>query len=200
MEQKLAPAPSEGLILKRIWAWLVARPPEPMVTWIDRFNGFVCRVAMALTAIAVIATFYEVVLRYVFGKPTLWVNELTLWMGSVIFLMAGVYAMQRRSHIRITAVYDLMSPRMKLLCDVLSTLVVVAYAFMMIYAGFGVAWKTLISWERFGTFWNPPIPATVKPLVLIATALVAIQAVNNLFADSRGTLNSSGPNEHRRKG
>lgn len=183
---KQSPRPDQtGSLLRRLAEWFVARPPEATVTWIDRFNTFVCRIAMLLTAVAVIITFYEVVMRYIFGKPTLWVNEMTLWMGSVIFLMAGVYAMQRRSHIRITAVYDIMPPRLKLACDALSTLVVVAYATAMIAAGFKVAWSTLISWERFGTFWNPPIPATVKPLVLIATALVAAQAVNNLLVDGR---------------
>ena len=182
------PADIQGTIRARLAHWLTARPPEKTVTWVDRFNTFVCKAAMMLTAVAVVITFYEVVLRYVFGKPTLWVNELTLWMGSVIFLMAGVYAMQRRSHIRITAVYDLMPPRLKLACDAFSTLVVAAYAAIMIAAGYEVAWKTLISWERFGTFWNPPIPATVKPLVLIATGLVAVQAINNLFADAKTVL------------
>ena len=173
-----------GSLLRALGKWLISHPTDARVTFIDRFNALVSRLAMLLTAVAVIITFYEVVMRYVFFSPTLWVNELTLWIGSVIFLVAGVYTMQRRSHIRITAAYDLMSTRLQVFCDVLATLVVVAYAAMMIVAGFDVAWKTLVTWERFGTFWNPPIPATVKPLVLIATALVAVQAVNNLLIDS----------------
>ncbi|MCY3880350.1 MAG: TRAP transporter small permease [Rhodobacteraceae bacterium] len=177
---------------RRIIHWLLARPPEERVTWLDRFNSCICKAAMFLTAVAVIITFYEVVLRYIFGSPTLWVNEMTLWTGSIIFLMAGVYAMQRRSHIRITAVYDLMSPRVKLISDAVSTLVIVAYAAMMIVASYEIAWSTLMSWERFGTFWNPPIPATVKPLVLIATGLVALQAISNFFVDARNTLGASG--------
>ena len=37
--------------------------------------------------------------------------------------------------------------------------------------------------ERFGTAWDPPIPATVKPAILIIITLVTIQAVSNLIAD-----------------
>ncbi len=173
-----------GSLPKAFARWLVSHPPDETVTFVDRINAFVSRLAMLLTAVAVVITFYEVVMRYVFFSPTLWVNELTLWIGSVIFLVAGVYAMQRRAHIRITAAYDVMPPKLQVCCDVLSTLVVVGYAAAMIVAGIGVAWDTLIRWERFGTFWNPPIPATVKPLVLIVTALVAVQAVNNLLVDS----------------
>ena len=43
--------------------------------------------------------------------------------------------------------------------------------------------KRFMRWEGMGTEWNPPIPATMGPLVLIVTALIALQAVNNLFAD-----------------
>ena len=182
-----------GHPLRTLGRWLTGPPPGERVTPVDRFNTLISRAAMLLTGVAVVITFYEVVLRYVFFSPTLWVNELTLWLGSVIFLVAGVYAMQRRAHIRITAAYDLMPVRLQVACDILSTLVIVAYAAMMLTAGLPVAWKTLVSWERFGTFWNPPIPATVKPLVLIATALVAVQAVNNLLVDSLPRLRRDPP-------
>ena len=38
-------------------------------------------------------------------------------------------------------------------------------------------------WETFGTAWDPPIPATMKPLVLITVVLIAVQAVSNLIQD-----------------
>ena len=173
----------KGSILRGLRVWVFGRPDNPLVTPVDRFVSAVSRLAMFLTVVVVVITFYEVVMRYLFQSPTLWVNELTLWLGSVIFLVAGAYTMQRRAHIRITAVYDIAPRTVRLIFDIVAVLVVVAYAGMMIYAGFDVAFDTLMRWERFGTFWNPPIPATVKPLVLVVTFLVAVQAVNNLLAD-----------------
>lgn len=164
--------------------WIFARPDNPVVTPVDRGVMILSRIAMLLTPIVVGVTFFEVVLRYAFGSPTLWANELTLWLGSVIFLSAGVYTMQRRGHIRITAVYDLAPRWLRDIFDAVATAVVVAYAAMMIVAGFDVALDTLLRWERFGTYWNPPIPATVKPLVLFTTFLVALQAVNNFAIDT----------------
>jgi hypothetical protein len=38
-------------------------------------------------------------------------------------------------------------------------------------------------WETFGTAWDPPIPATMKPLILITVVLIAVQAVANLIAE-----------------
>jgi hypothetical protein len=37
--------------------------------------------------------------------------------------------------------------------------------------------------ETFGTAWDPPIPGIVKPFLIIAIVLVAVQAVSNLIAD-----------------
>ena len=45
-------------------------------------------------------------LRYAVEAPTLWANELTLWIGGFVFLCSGLYGMQQRSHIRIFLLYD----------------------------------------------------------------------------------------------
>jgi hypothetical protein len=37
--------------------------------------------------------------------------------------------------------------------------------------------------EVFGTFWDPPIPGTLKASLLAIISLVAVQAVSNLFSD-----------------
>ena len=183
MDAKTRELIRKGSILRGLRVWVFGRPDNPLVTPIDRIVTVLSRLTMFLTIIVVLITFYEVVMRYLFQSPTLWVNELTLWLGSVIFLVAGAYTMQRRAHIRITAVYDIVPRSVRLVFDIVAVVVVVAYAAMMIRAGFGVAFDTLVRWERFGTFWNPPIPATVKPLVLVVTFLVAVQAVNNLLVD-----------------
>jgi len=38
-------------------------------------------------------------------------------------------------------------------------------------------------WEMFGTAFDPPIPATVQPFVLIIVVLIAIQSVLNVIND-----------------
>ena len=43
--------------------------------------------------------------------------------------------------------------------------------------------KKFYHWEMFGTAFDPPIPATLQPMILIMVSLIAIQATVNLFAD-----------------
>ncbi|MEQ9240205.1 TRAP transporter small permease subunit [Roseovarius indicus] len=141
------------------------------------------RIAMILTALIVIVMFYEVVSRYVFSRPTLWANELSLWIAAFVFLFAGQYAMQQRSHIRIYVIYDMMPRWAQKAADVLSVLLIVAFTFALVWGNYADAERRFLRMETFGTAWDPPIPGIVKPAVLLIIVLVAIQAVSNLIAD-----------------
>ena len=144
---------------------------HPIESWMDRISVGISRVAMFLVALIVAIMFYEVVMRYVFEKPTLWVNEMSLWTAGAVYLLAGLYVMQQRGHIRIFILYDMVS------------LLIVLFAAGIVWGGFNEAYVKLMRWETFGTAWDPPIPATMKPLVLLTITLIAIQAVMNLIVD-----------------
>jgi TRAP-type C4-dicarboxylate transport system permease small subunit len=154
-------------------------------TLVDRVTIAISRVTMLLFGVIVVATFYEVVMRYLFGSPTIWANELSLMVAGIGYLFAGVYAMQRRDHIRITPLYDLAPPALERLFDLLALLCILTFATGMVVGGLTSAWRSLSNFERFGTAWDPPIPALLKPSILLTTVPIAIQAVSNFLADRR---------------
>ena len=141
------------------------------------------RIAMMSIIFIEIAMLYEVISRYVFARPTLWANEMTLWIASFLFLLAGLYAMQQRSHIRIFIIYEMFPRWAKKLADSVSVLLITIFTFCLIWGAFDEAVDKFDRFERFGTAWDPPIPATVKPAILIIITLVCIQAISNLIAD-----------------
>ncbi|MBY5933694.1 TRAP transporter small permease [Tateyamaria omphalii] len=149
----------------------------------DRLAVFIGRVTMMLIVLLTSVMLYEVILRYVFERPTLWANELSLWLAGFVFLCAGLYAMQQRSHIRIVLLYDAVPRWVQRIFDCISTLLIVTFAFFLIYGGYGEAFDKFYRWETFGTAFDPPIPATMKPMVLFVVGMVAIQAVINLISD-----------------
>lgn len=163
----------------------VRRAPMEFEHWtrLDRVSVFMGRVTMMLIILLTSVMIYEVILRYVFERPTLWANELSLWLAGFVFLLAGLYAMQQRSHIRIFLLYDVCPRWLQRTFDCISTFLIVLFAFFLIYGGYGEAFQKFMRWETFGTAFDPPIPATLKMMVLIIIALVALQAVINLVSD-----------------
>ncbi len=141
------------------------------------------RLAMMGVVFVVLVMFYEVVARYIFNKPTLWANELSLWIAAFVFLFAGQYAMQQRSHIRIYIIYDLMPRWAQKMSDCVSVFLIWVFAFALVWGGWNEARDKILRMETFGTAWDPPIPATIKAAILFIICLVAVQALSNLIAD-----------------
>ena len=152
-------------------------------TGFDRVSLFLGRVTMLLIVILVAVMAFEVMMRYVFEAPTLWANEMSLWMAAFVFLLAGLYSMQQRNHIRIFLLYDVMPRWAQRICDVISTLLIAVFAAALVWGGWTEAYDKFLRWETFGTAFDPPIPATVKPMILLTAVLVSLQAIANLIAD-----------------
>ena len=101
-------------------------------------------------------------------RPTLWANELTLWIAGFVFLCSGLYAMQQRCHIRIFLLYDVCRAGCSTPFDVIWVVLLVVFAFFLSYGSFNrSSCVKFYRWEMFGTAFDPPIPATVQPMILI---------------------------------
>lgn len=150
----------------------------------DRIAMFIGRITMILIISMTMVMLYEVMLRYIVEAPTLWANELTLWIAGFVFMLSGIYAMQQRSHIRIFILYEMMPRWMQHICDTLWVLLLWLFAFFMIYGSYKQVFVIKFHrWEMFGTAFDPPIPATIQPMILITIVLISIQAMVNLIAD-----------------
>ena len=151
---------------------------------IDRIALFFGRITMILIISMTSIMLYEVFLRYVFEAPTLWANELTLWIAGYVFLLSGFYAMQQRCHIRIFLLYEAVPRWLQHVFDVISVFLLWVFAIFLIYGSYQQVFVVkFYKWEMFGTAFDPPIPATVQPMILIVVALIAIQALINLIHD-----------------
>ena len=151
---------------------------------IDRIALFVGRITMILIISMTSIMLYEVFVRYVFEAPTLWANELTLWIAGYVFLLSGLYAMQQRCHIRIFLLYDAVPRWLQHVFDLISVGLLWIFTFFLVYGSFHQVFVIkFYRWEMFGTAFDPPIPATVQPMILIIVVLIALQAAINLISD-----------------
>jgi len=150
----------------------------------DQIAMFIGRVTMLLVLLMTCVMLYEVFLRYALEKPTLWANELTLWMAGFIFMLSGIYGMQQRSHIRIFIIYDLLPRWAQHICDVISVTLLWFFAACLVWGSYSQVFVgKFYNWQTFGTAFDPPLPATIQPIILITVVIVSIQALVNLIAD-----------------
>ena len=150
---------------------------------LDMVSHSFSRIAMWAPFFIVLIILYEVVMRYFFAAATLWVNEMSLWIAGGIYLSAGLYSLLQRSHIRIFIIYDMAPLWLRRVFDILSTLCVGIFAFAVVWGGFGESKAKFWRWETFGTAFDPPLPATIKPLILTVMLFLALQSISNLTRD-----------------
>lgn len=64
-----------------------------------------------LFILVVVISFYEVVARYVFNAPTIWVHETASFVGGSLFIIGGAYALAGDRHVRVVLIYDAVSTK-----------------------------------------------------------------------------------------
>lgn len=151
---------------------------------VDRIALFIGRVTMIMIITMTLVMLYEVFLRYAVEAPTLWANELTLWLAGFVFLCSGLYAMQQRCHIRIFLLYDICPRWLQRVFDCISAFMIALFAFFLVFGSYSQVFvNKFYKWEMFGTAFDPPIPATLQPMVLIIVVLIACKAIINVISD-----------------
>lgn len=128
---------------------------------------------------------YEVVMRYVFKAPTIWVHEISVALAAIAFAIGGPYVHGTRQHIAITYFLDRMSEAARRRLRVLHSLLALVFLGFLTHAAGNQAIGSLADGETSGTALNWPIPATLKTVFALCCALLFIQTLIHLVLDIR---------------
>ena len=120
----------------------VASKDDYPINWVDRITLFISHAIKYLMPVIVIVMMYEIFMRYIMEKPTMWVNELCLWLAGICYLVGGIYATRLRSHIRIVMLYDYVERPTQRIFDLISTIIIVTFAAAVIYGGWEDAYRS----------------------------------------------------------
>ncbi len=93
---------------------------------IDRFNTAVGRMASWCALAIVLIGFAVVLLRYVLGLGSIWLQESILYAHAALFLLAAAWTLKEGGHVRVDVFYASASPRVKAWVDLLGRAVAAA--------------------------------------------------------------------------
>lgn len=181
-----------------------ATPPAPereevvLRTTLDRYVNSAGSLISWLALIAMAISVWEVVMRYAFNSPTSWVHETVIFLIACIFALGGPVALARDKHIRIRVIYDAVSPGVRRIFEVFNSIITLLFTVGMSYAAYIMFWRSSHNptgdWqlERSGTSWNPPFPALTKAVILLAVAVMMLQAILHVIYAVRGSAAAGG--------
>jgi len=124
---------------------------------------------------------FEVVMRYVFNRPTIWVHETTIFLCAICFLFGGLHSVTRNGHIRVVLLYDYVSDRVRRWLDIaIYTICGLATGMFSI-----TLWPTVIRsfyaptgefrMITSGSAWDPAYPTFLRAFLFIVLIAMTIQ-------------------------
>ena len=86
---------------------------------------------------------YEVIMRYLFNSPTVWVNEISRFLQIWATYLALTYSFDRKEFIRITVLYDKLNEAGKKVLDFISAIFILTFSSFVLYFGWLIAYDSL---------------------------------------------------------
>jgi len=147
--------------------------------WLSDWSG---KVVSFFILVVMATTLLEIVARYFFHNPTIWVYETNLFLFGGYFMLVGAYALLYRAHVGMDLFYGRLSPRGKAIIDSFTSILAILFCLALIWRGWEFAWESISMWEKSITFWGPPI-WPFKTIIPVAATLMLIQVLANLVRD-----------------
>ena len=166
---------------------------EPVVRIADKTNEFVGRIGSFLFLPLIFAITFEIVMRYVFNSPTIWVHETSGYLLVVMAMVGGGYTFLHKGHVSVDIIYARLSTRGKAILDLIITapFMLILY-YVLVWKGAEFAWQAITDMERSGSFWNPPI-YIIKIFLPVGGFLLMIQGLAKIARDFTTVLTKVKP-------
>jgi len=158
---------------------------KTIADFIDRLNDRVGRFAKYLITILLFVTLFEVVMRRVFGSPTIWGFELSSYLFGLFFMLSLGYTHLQKGHVTIDVFEERLSPSNR------AVLRIVTFALFFVPFVGVISWQSVrfaqcswSQWEHSATTWKPAI-YPIKTIMPLAFGLLLLQGFAGLLRDIR---------------
>ena len=136
--------------------------------------------------VAVLISFYEVIMRYFFNAPTVWVHETTIAIVGMTMAYGGIYCYCNDSHISVTLLRDMMPRKWQKRMEILTDTLVLVFSVGGGYAMYYMTTRALLTpagdfyMQRSGSAWNSVWPTITKVFIFLVFLTLVLQACLHL--------------------
>jgi len=146
---------------------------------IDRFNTAVGSAASWGALAIVLIGFAVVLLRYVLGVGSIWLQESILYAHAALFLLAAAWTLKEGGHVRVDVFYASASPRTEAWIDLLgSLLLLLPFCIAVIWFSWPYVARSWAILERSRETSGLPLVFVLKTLILLFALILALQGLS----------------------
>lgn len=161
-----------------------------VVRFADTLNNRVGRVISFLLFPITFITAFEVFMRYVVKKPTIWAWDLNIQLNAALIMLGGGYTLLEKGHVAVDILVTAIPPRRRALLDLATSFFFFFGFIILFWYGWDVAWASWKAREAMPTVWAPPY-YPIKMLIPIGAFLMLVQGLAKLIRDLHLFLHSN---------
>lgn len=150
-----------------------------MLAFVDRLSEFCGRVSAAIFFVIGGMITYEVVARYVFNAPTIWVEELSRFIQIWATYLGAAYVLRHRHLIAIDLVTGRLGPRGRLASEAVGLLFIAGFCVISIIYGVGIVVESVRLGRATATMLSVP-QWTTESAIPLGMGLLLLQCVAEL--------------------
>ena|SRR5690625_1686688 len=146
-------------------------------TGIDFISEWSGRLGWMIVLYAMVFGLSDVILRYVFNLPSLWISITIQYAIVLLACVSGPYALNNRAFVKLDVFYERFPPRVKAICDIITFAITFIYLYVLITRGIDLAISSFGRNEMTPTAVQIPLYhlKAIIPLAAFCTMLVAIK-------------------------
>lgn len=155
---------------------------KKVLSVMDAVSTCVGKAGSWLILLVVIFVIYEIVMRYLFHLPTLWVTESMVFGCGISYVLGAAWALKENRHVKIDLVYGRLSPRHRAVMDSITYVFFALYLGVFLWAVTKYTWQSVRLGETTGSAWDPPV-YPVKIALVVGTFLLLLQGTAKFIRD-----------------
>ena len=150
-----------------------------LIERVDRLNTAVGRAASWCALAIVLIGFAVVLLRYVLGLGSIWLQESILYAHAALFLLAAAWTLKEGGHVRVDVFYASASPRVKAWIDLLGVLLLLLpFCIAIIWFSWPYVARSWAILERSRETSGLPLVFLLKTLIPLFALTLALQGIS----------------------
>lgn len=143
--------------------------------WTGKFVSF-------FIVIIISVTIWEVILRYVFGAPTVWAFDAAYLIFGAYGVLGGAYTLYFKGHVNVDILYGRLPLRARAIVDLVTSIFFFLFCGLLLWKGGEMAWDSLKIMERGSSAWSPPV-YPIKLTIPVGAFLLLLQGTAKFIRD-----------------
>jgi len=167
---------------------------ERFLRLIENFIEWTGRICSWTVAVLTGLVVFEVIMRYIVNRPTIWSFELCIMLYAFHFMIVAAYTLLYKAHVSVDFFWERLPPRAQAILDVVSySIFFFPFTIVVFIEGYNFAATSWATREASWSVWGPPM-YPYKTIIPVTAFLLILQGfsifVRRVFVAIKGEPNS----------